>query len=310
MTALLAGRLAAERGHGGFRLAAAIGALALLFVPFFLFGMREPPRSKGRSGRASQGVALAAAVVLVPYAIYGFGTGAFSAWSLLRLATFALVPALLVAWANRLGPPPALLDAAAVLALWLPVEMGWMERVWTWPDGLGSYLFQTVATVDLALVVFVALRELQGVGYRFALRGRDVVTVLENFAIFAVIAIPLGIATGFIAFHARWPDIPLFVGNGLAILLGIALPEELLFRGLIQNLLQKAFRRTWPALILASLIFGAAHANNGPRPDWRYVLLASIAGVFYGRAYLRSGGLMAAALVHALVDDVWREFFR
>jgi len=100
-----------------------------------------------------------------------------------------------------------------------------------------------------------------------------------------------------------------FVGQFLGILLVVAVPEELLFRGLIQNLLQRVLPATY-ALIVAALIFGASHLNNGPAPDWRYVLLASIAGVFYGRAYRRSGGLMAAFLVHAAVDTIWREFFR
>jgi len=61
---------------------------------------------------------------------------------------------------------------------------------------------------------------------------------------------------------------------------------------------------------VTALIFGASHLNNGPSPDWRYFLLATIAGIFYGRAYLQSGGLMAAVCVHTLVDVVWGAFFR
>jgi membrane protease YdiL (CAAX protease family) len=38
--------------------------------------------------------------------------------------------------------------------------------------------------------------------------------------------------------------------------------------------------------------------------------MATIAGIFYGRAFRRTGGLMAPALVHALVDTVWRAVFR
>ncbi|MGH9962094.1 MAG: CPBP family intramembrane glutamic endopeptidase [Pyrinomonadaceae bacterium] len=65
------------------------------------------------------------------------------------------------------------------------------------------------------------------------------------------------------------------------------------------------------SLVVTSIIFGAAHLNNGPtRPDWRYFLLATIAGLFYGNAYARTGRLLAPAIVHTLVDTVWRSFFR
>jgi membrane protease YdiL (CAAX protease family) len=96
----------------------------------------------------------------------------------------------------------------------------------------------------------------------------------------------------------------------LGIFFLIAIPEELLFRGIIQNFLEKTLRKPPLALFVTSLIFGAAHLNNGPRPDWRYFLLASLAGLFYGNAYQQTRGLMAPAIVHTLVDMVWRAFFR
>jgi uncharacterized protein len=100
-----------------------------------------------------------------------------------------------------------------------------------------------------------------------------------------------------------------FIASFIAIFLTIAVPEELLFRGLIQNFLQKTWQRAFVALVVTSIVFGLAHLNNGPSPDWRYAVLASIAGFFYGRAYLQSGGLMAPALVHASIDAVWRGLF-
>ncbi|RPJ80168.1 MAG: CPBP family intramembrane metalloprotease [Acidobacteria bacterium] len=42
---------------------------------------------------------------------------------------------------------------------------------------------------------------------------------------------------------------------------------------------------------------------------WVYVLLASIAGVFYGLAYVKRAQLTTAALVHAMVDLWWSLFF-
>jgi len=82
-----------------------------------------------------------------------------------------------------------------------------------------------------------------------------------------------------------------------------------LFRGIIRNFMEKTLRKPTLAMIGTSVIFGAAHLNNGPRPDWRYFVLASLAGLFYGNAYQRTNGLLAPAIVHTLVDTVWRAFF-
>ena len=88
------------------------------------------------------------------------------------------------------------------------------------------------------------------------------------------------------------------------------LPEEVLFRGLIFNILQRTIRGhgPWPALVISSVIFGLAHLNNPPG-DWRYVLLATMAGMTYGWAYLRTGSLLAPSYAHALVDIIGRTLF-
>jgi membrane protease YdiL (CAAX protease family) len=61
---------------------------------------------------------------------------------------------------------------------------------------------------------------------------------------------------------------------------------------------------------VAAFVFGAAHLNNGGWPNLRYALLATLAGVFYGRAFRQGGNLMPAALVHTTVDTVWVALFR
>ena len=73
----------------------------------------------------------------------------------------------------------------------------------------------------------------------------------------------------------------------------------------MQNLLQKRLGRPILGLVVSSVIFGATHLNNGPLPDWRYFVLATIAGLFYGFIYMRTKSLAVPALVHAMVDSVW-----
>jgi membrane protease YdiL (CAAX protease family) len=51
------------------------------------------------------------------------------------------------------------------------------------------------------------------------------------------------------------------------------------------------------------------HILHAPFPNWRYVALATVAGWFYGSAFVASGNLLAPALTHAAVDTLWRTFF-
>jgi membrane protease YdiL (CAAX protease family) len=307
--ALAAGGLLVQRGHGGLPLTAAVAGLFLLLLPYFLGGLTDLPQRLGRWLDHRPGRLLAtAALLLVPYGVYAAGTNTFTAHAALKLAAFVLAPACLLMRSIRPAFRLTWPDALAIVALWLPLDFQLFRDVWTWPEGSGAYTMSVALAVDLALLLFVAFRKLDGVGYRFQIGRKDLAAFGVNFAMCMALVVPLGIATGFVRFNPR-SDLLSFVVSFLTILLTIALPEELLFRGLIQNLLQKTWGHTGRALVVTSVIFGLSHLNNGPLPDWRYAVLASIAGFFYGRAYFQSGGLMAAALVHASVDAVWRGFF-
>jgi len=60
----------------------------------------------------------------------------------------------------------------------------------------------------------------------------------------------------------------------------------------------------------ASVLFGFSHITNSAFPNWRYVILASIAGLFYGWTWRRTNAIFASAFVHAGVDTTWHFFFR
>ena len=90
------------------------------------------------------------------------------------------------------------------------------------------------------------------------------------------------------------------------IFVGTALPEEILFRALIQNLLMQRFGSGAGTLFVASFIFGCAHLDNGPQrlPNWRYMILATIAGFAYGKVFHKSSTVLSSAGLHMLVDWV------
>lgn len=85
-------------------------------------------------------------------------------------------------------------------------------------------------------------------------------------------------------------------------LLFTCVTEEAFFRGFIQEQLTGAMKRwkagPYIALVIAALLFGIAHAKGGPL----LIALASLAGLGYGYAYLRSRRIEAAILTHFVLN--------
>jgi len=63
-------------------------------------------------------------------------------------------------------------------------------------------------------------------------------------------------------------------------------------------------------LVASAVVFGLAHFNKRAVFNWRYVILAAIAGVFYGRAFLENRRQLSAGITHATVDTVWSIWLR
>lgn len=92
-------------------------------------------------------------------------------------------------------------------------------------------------------------------------------------------------------------------GTFLGIYLVVALSEELFFRAMLQQWF------THGGLLIASVLFGAAHLGFREFPNYAFAFTAGLAGVLYGLVYQR-GGLRAAMLCHALTVTFWRAMFR
>jgi membrane protease YdiL (CAAX protease family) len=115
---------------------------------------------------------------------------------------------------------------------------------------------------------------------------------------------------GFLHFHATLPTAS-HVGLGwIFTFFFIAVPEELFFRGWMQNLLERRLGRHW-ALLTTAVLFGLSHFNKrAVHFNWRYVLLAGLAGIFYGRAWRQERRIGASAITHASVDTLWSLWLR
>jgi len=153
---------------------------------------------------------------------------------------------------------------------------------------------------------------LTGTGFNLYVRASDFKTGLRELLFLAPLLLGLGLALDFLHPHADSPRPMTILTSILAwihVFLFVALPEELYFRAWVQNLLERRLGRK-AALAVASVIFGLSHFNKrSTHFNWRYVLLATIAGVFYGRAWRQRRRVPASTITHATVDTIWGIWF-
>ncbi len=235
--------------------------------------------------------------------LWMYGAGSPGLVALIVIYTFA--PTLL-AYAQRT-------NFVIILMLWLPLEFAVGGS--SIPRALQGF-FHTVAygiAILLALWIFLIFRELPGMKYNLPRGVRDLMTPLIGYALVAPILIPIGLWLSFIKpFHIPAQlSIGLVLKTFLIIFVATALPEEILFRSLIQNSIMQRLGFTNIALLLAAVIFGCAHLNNGPGPlpNWRYAIMATIAGFAYGKVFQKSSSVFSSAILHALINTSKHLFF-
>jgi uncharacterized protein len=293
----------------------AIAALGLELAPAALFGFAAEPVARAVGGWPVVLRLSLPALLVVPYMMVSICNGMF------RWGWFALYAALPVAIAWLLLQAAEAdteqrgdwRDALILLMLGLAVDLRWFDRAW--PDGLRA--LNELFLVDAGLYGFLAIRQLNGTGFDFHLKWSDWKIGLRELVFFAPFVLALGLALGFLHPHRNLPG----VGSALLRWLGIALlhwigiffftavPEELFFRAWVQNLLERRVGRR-VALVIASVLFGLSHFNKRSALfNWRYVLLATVAGIFYGRAWREQRRVPASTIMHASVDWLWGLWF-
>jgi len=244
-------------------------------------------------------------VLSAMFLVFAAELGAFSLPLAGLILAYTFLPAG-VAYLARGTPPPTWMDFIIIALLWFPLEFSvghqFIPRRAQNPLHLAAY----AVSILLALSIFLLFRRLSGMKINLPRSGRDLVNLLLGFLACAPILIAIGRVIGFLPpFHLPAQPSATRIGSQyLIILAATALPEEILFRGLIQNSIAQRFGTNTRTLLLAAFIFGCAHLDNGPQPlpNWRYMILATIAGVAYGKVFEKSSSILASAGLHALVD--------
>jgi membrane protease YdiL (CAAX protease family) len=283
-------------------------AALLTLLPFFaaaFFGDLIARRADAlpTSVRLLRPVVLSAPYALVTRSAGTFRWGWFALYALLPVAVATLLWQAKAADPNQRGNWR---DFLVLATLGLAVDLRWFEPAW--PAHLA--VFNKMLLLDAGIYGFLVIRQLNGVGFDLRLNLRDAGIGLRELLFYTPIALVLGLALGFLHLHTGLPRSTQLLGGIFFTFFFIAVPEELFFRGWLQNLLERRIGR-YPALFLTAALFGLSHFNKRAiHFNWRYVMLAALAGVFYGRAWRQERRIGASAITHASVDTIWSLWLR
>jgi membrane protease YdiL (CAAX protease family) len=172
--------------------------------------------------------------------------------------------------------------------------------------------------VRTGTMAMLSVRRMSGVGFGFWPEAREWKIGVSYFAVFAALAGPLAWWLGFAS--PRWPlALGAVAGWGrISVLVVVtffgslwvlALSEEFLFRGLLQQWMASWLNSQWGGLLAAAMVFGTVHLWMRPFPNWRNAILAGILGVLCGLAFRQARSIRASMVTHALTITIWRIFF-
>lgn len=250
-------------------------------------------------------LALAVLLCLVRQRLPGLillGVALLAALYLGRLSPSALLitlAGLLLAWRTPGLPQPWRGAALTLVLLWAIALMlhlipGFsnlkvLDQVQAGP---ASVPFNMYLNLDKPLVFFGLLLAWPALlGQGGAIRWRALALLLLPLAALLITAWQLGALKPEAGLPYWWW---LFALNNL---LFTCVAEEALFRGFIQQGVA-ARSRLWLGILVASLLFGAAHLAGGPL----LMLFAALAGACYGLAFHVSGRLSVAIVIHFLFN--------
>ena len=245
---------------------------------------------------------------VAPYLVYSLLSGTLRGPALLWLFGIASI---LTFWYLRL-PRVWGTDVGFVLLFGGVVLSRLFSSIFFFPGKAHPSILGDLMWTRTAILAVTWFRGMEGINLGLIPTRREWAIGIREFAYFLPIGLILGYALDFAKLRPApesWGKFALgSAAQMVGIYLHVALREEFLFRGLLLQWCARWWRSGRLALIVVSLIFGALHLPFRQFPNWKFAVLASIAGWFYGRAFQQGNGVRAAMVTHSLVVFVWKVF--
>jgi hypothetical protein len=253
--------------------------------------------------------ALMVVTAIIPYCIAALGTGTFQMRSLVTLAALASAASFwyLFAGSRTLADVGflALMAAVYISKIFNTIYIDPAPKVTLSVLGMAMW-------IRIGMLACLSIRKMGGIGFGFIPRGNEwKIGVIHYFGF-----LPFGyiLANYFGLLHSRaitpaWKAAFLVIGTFLGTLWVLAAMEEFFFRGVLQQLIQRATNDQFASIMITSGIFGLSHLiYPGVFPNWKMAAVATIHGIACGHAYTQAGSVRAPMVTHALVVTTWRVF--
>lgn len=301
---------------------AALTTFSLLALAYALQGSPELYDRLGRTVQRNPR-ALVPLLLLLPalYISYSSAVGLFGWAGLLAALAFVLFPALLF-WQSHRQRVPTLPDLAAALYLLLAIKLNLLPELQL-PQQGGQVGFFAFGAVPL-LLLLLAARGWPGLGFTWFMNWPDLGKALAGALALLAVLVPVALLAGFAELSTSVPAVLDILVLAVGSYFLVALPQEVLFRGLLQNGIERfAEAKLWRgpgslpqeglaallhprtiSLVCASLIAGSTYLLS-PAPPPGNVLLATIASLWYGWVYQHTGKVTVSAVAHMLVIWCW-----
>ena len=287
---------------------AMLWAMALEIV-FYLAACSPGPRDRLAASFGALPLALGmVSSAVAPYLVYSLISGTLRGPALLWLVGIA---AILTFWYLRL-PHKWWTDAGFVLLFGAVAFSKLFPIVYFSPGKVHPSILGDLMWTRTAILAAIWFRGMEGINLSLWPSRLEWRIGMRQFAYFLPIGLILGYALQFAKLRPPPENWSKFALGAIAQLAGIylyiAIREEFIFRGLLLQWCTRWWKDSRLALIVVSLIFGAVHLPFRQFPNWKFAILASIAGWFYGRVFQQGKGVRAAMVTHFLVVFVWKVF--
>ena len=159
----------------------------------------------------------------------------------------------------------------------------------------------------------LTLRGLGGTGFGFLPTRKDWSIGIQHFILFAPVALVCGMLLKFAqphnGFTVWWKGIALFVATFAGIFGWWRCGRSSSAAACCSRFSRDDSRARWWASSPHRWSSVLSHLTFRQFPNWKFAILATLAGIFYGWAYVRAGSVRASMVTHAIVVATWRTFF-